>query len=267
MVIGSLMLIQGCGTTQPEAVSVPSETVMPPAVVEQPVAATNIPAKFPEPVKIEEKVYIVKKGDTLGYIAKRFNVSVKDIIDVNKVKNPNVIHAGQRLNLPEYVDLNAPEPKWKPRAVKKAAGVKVKRQPMPASGEYIVKNGDMLSSIAVRYGTTVKALMTANNLTSDRLQIGQKLVLSGGAAVEAGAPAEVAPTAAEPAPLSPAAPGEEAAKPSGSSAIIHVVEPGQELSAIAMMYSVHLEELMKLNGLTNSAVKVGQALKIPPPAE
>lgn len=42
---------------------------------------------------------------------------------------------------------------------------------------YLVKSGDTLSRIAKIHGTTVKAIRQANNLTSDRLSIGQKLLI------------------------------------------------------------------------------------------
>jgi LysM repeat protein len=52
-----------------------------------------------------------------------------------------------------------------------------------------------------------------------------------------------------------------------SNEVLHVVEPNQDLSSIAMMYGVRAEEVIKLNSLSSPDVKVGQTLKIPPPAE
>jgi LysM repeat protein len=45
-------------------------------------------------------VYIVKRGDSLGLIARRFGVTVSAIVACNGIKNPNVIYAGQRLCIP-----------------------------------------------------------------------------------------------------------------------------------------------------------------------
>lgn len=42
-------------------------------------------------------VYIVKKGDTLWNIAKKFNTTVKDIVDINSIEENAVIHPGQKL--------------------------------------------------------------------------------------------------------------------------------------------------------------------------
>jgi LysM repeat protein len=44
---------------------------------------------------------------------------------------------------------------------------------------YVVKSGDTLSQIAVLYGTSVKAIKTANSLGSERLAVGQKLKVRG----------------------------------------------------------------------------------------
>lgn len=43
--------------------------------------------------------------------------------------------------------------------------------------EHVVKSGHTLSAIAATYGTTVKAIKEANNLTSDQIYVGQKLFI------------------------------------------------------------------------------------------
>jgi LysM repeat protein len=45
-------------------------------------------------------VYIVKRGDSLAVIAKRFGVTVSAIVACNGIKNPNMIYAGQKLCIP-----------------------------------------------------------------------------------------------------------------------------------------------------------------------
>ena len=52
-------------------------------------------------VEQEELVYIVKKGDTLWGIAKRYNVTLTALIAANpQIKNPNLIYPGDRVNIP-----------------------------------------------------------------------------------------------------------------------------------------------------------------------
>ena len=66
---------------------------------------------------------------------------------------------------------------------------------------YTVKSGDTLIKIAADHKTTVKALRSANNLTTDKIKVGQKLKIPAKASVPAAtstppAPAETAPAAA-----------------------------------------------------------------------
>lgn len=288
--IGALMLMPGCGTTRTKSLDAPTGTVMPPTtpVAEVPVTppepppvpAMDLPpaAPPPAPVKAEPKYYVIKSGDSLGRIASRFNVSVRDIVAMNHLANPNKIQPGQKLLLPDYVDLSAKEPPRKP--VVKAAPAKPSR-PKAVAGdqEYVVKSGDMLSSIAYRYTTSVRAIKEANNLTSDRLRIGQKLMLPKGAtrraAAESTAPEVEAPDSqpmdrgeAPDLAMPPALGlGDAPAAPGGAALTTHMVEPGQNLNDIAMMYGVRVDELMKANNLSSAEVKTGAMLKIPASAQ
>jgi LysM repeat protein len=47
-----------------------------------------------------QKFYIVKKGDTLGKIAKAFQVRVTDLMALNGIANADAIQAGQELQIP-----------------------------------------------------------------------------------------------------------------------------------------------------------------------
>lgn len=263
VVIGSLMLMQGCQSSTPAAVQPASTTVMPPSVEQpKPTPVEPQPVEQPPAPKPEPKIYVVDKGDSLAYIGKRFNVSVKDIIALNSIKNPDKLKVGQKLTLPEYVNLNAPKPVRKVVHKKPAA-------PVPAGvatgGDYEVKKGDTLEKIAKAHGTTIKALTEANNLASDRLQIGQKLALpkaasGGGSGAADVAPAE-APEAA-PVPIVPTAPD------TGASGMhTHKVLDGETLDNLAFIYNVTPDEIVRVNNLTNREVRSGQYLKIPPAAE
>jgi flagellum-specific peptidoglycan hydrolase FlgJ len=58
------------------------------------------PVKVPAAVKKEEpQVYIVKKGDTLTAIAKKYNTTVQNLVKLNNIKNPDLILVGQKLRL------------------------------------------------------------------------------------------------------------------------------------------------------------------------
>jgi flagellum-specific peptidoglycan hydrolase FlgJ len=49
--------------------------------------------------KEEPQVYVVKKGDTLTAIAKKYNTTVQNLVKLNNIKNPDLILVGQKLRL------------------------------------------------------------------------------------------------------------------------------------------------------------------------
>lgn len=116
--------------------------------------------------------------------------------------------------------------------------------PIRQQGTHIVQEGENLFRISLRYGTTVDALMAANNLNSIYIYVGQELVLPGGAA-----------------------PAESAAEPPSTEAVAdgsYEVKPGDTLSSIAVRYGVSVYALVQANGLTSwSLIYAGQRLTIP----
>ena len=49
---------------------------------------------------LREVSYVVRKGDSLGLIAKRFGVSSNDLALINKISRPDLIRVGQKLTIP-----------------------------------------------------------------------------------------------------------------------------------------------------------------------
>jgi LysM repeat protein len=117
--------------------------------------------------------YVVQRGDTLGRIATRFGVTVQAIMAANNLTNPNLIFAGQRLTIPTG---GAPAPT--PTAAPPTGTPPPTTTPPPGGTTYTVQRGDTLSAIARRFGVTVQAIMTANNLTNPNLIfVGQVLTI------------------------------------------------------------------------------------------
>jgi len=109
-------------------------------------------------------------------------------------------------------------------------------------GEYTVKSGDNLTSIARREGVSLNNLLKANNLNrSSTIYIGQKLVIPAGSA---------ATSSSEPIPV--AAPGKQV-----------VVASGDTLGKIAQRAGTTVNILKSLNGLTSDTIYVGQKLILP----
>lgn len=181
------------------------------------------------PINGEENVdnyviYTVKVGDTLYNIAKKYRVSVDNIIKENSL-NSNLLSIGQKLRIP---NVSSPD---------------IDNQ----YGTYIVQSGDTLYKIAERYGMTVRQLMEINNLESTFLQIGQVLkVTSGG-----GSSSSI--------PLGSSCYGEGYKEPVF---ITYTVRRGDNLYNIARKYGVSVDSLIELNNLKTNNLSIGQVLKI-----
>ena len=149
-------------------------------------------------------VYIVKLGDTLWNIASKFNTTVDNIKRLNNLTNNN-LSIGQQLFIPG-ISIEIPE-----------------TNPVV----YTVLKGDTLSSIASRFGISVNQIKTANNLTSDIITIGQRLII-------------------------PAA-----------STTTYIVRSGDSLWSIANKFNTTVDEIKRLNNLTNNLLRIGQELIVP----
>ena len=55
-------------------------------------------------------IYVVKDGDTLWKIAKKYGSTVDDIVRVNGIENPDKINIGEKIYIPKYVLKRAKEP-------------------------------------------------------------------------------------------------------------------------------------------------------------
>jgi len=111
--------------------------------------------------------------------------------------------------------------------------------PVP-TGEvtHVVKRGENLFRIALRYGTTVQAIASANRIANPaRIYVGQKLAI-------------------------PSSGGQPSPPPTGGTT--YVVQPGDNLFRIALRYNMSYLYLAQYNGIANpSHIYVGQILHIP----
>ena len=105
----------------------------------------------------------------------------------------------------------------------------------PSSEYYTVKSGDSLWSIAKKYGISVDELKAANNLTSNVLQIGQRLNIPSMSGITT--------------------------KPENY--INYTVKSGDSLYSIASKNDLTVQELKNYNNLTSNVLQIGQILKIP----
>ncbi len=112
------------------------------------------------------QTHIVQPGETLWFIAERYQISVDALVSANNLTDPDALQLGQKLIIPTSSTASDP-------------------------GYHVVRPGDTLWSVASRHGISVSQLQAANRLPNpDALRLGQTLVIpSRGAPAAAPAPA------------------------------------------------------------------------------
>jgi len=189
LVLGSLFVAAGCTRSKSQGVPTPKSTAMatvpvdliasptvisaedtptpgmtPPPPTVAPAEETPTPSPLPTdtPPVPGALTYTVQAGDTLYSIAKRYNVTVDEIMALNGITDPTAISVGQVLTIrPGAVPPTTPGP--------------------PQETVHIVQRGENLFRIALRYGTTVQAIANRNNIVNPSLiWVGQKLTIPTG---------------------------------------------------------------------------------------
>ena len=204
--------------------------------------ATSIPDSTPAVTPVT--TYTVKGGDNLWTLAKRNAVSVRELAAANDLSPDSGLRVGQVLVIPGKV-AEAPSP------------ASISASMAAASTEYssyTIRPGDTLAKIAKAHGSTVSKLKAFNNLTSDLVRAGDRLLIPESAAM---ASTSAAPTTG-PASTSSAPPK----TPAGT--FKHTVASGESLTVIAQKYGVKIGDLALANQIRNPAlIRPGQELIIP----
>jgi membrane-bound lytic murein transglycosylase D len=116
--------------------------------------------------------HTVRSGDTFGSIARRYRTSISAIQRFNKGINPRYLRIGQRIKIPGKSGVPDEEPVSSSNKSPAKSGDKTKEQI-----SYTVKDGDTLFTLAKQFKTSIEKIKADNNLDSDALSVGQKLVI------------------------------------------------------------------------------------------
>lgn len=208
---------------------------------------------------VNENYYIVKKGDSLWSIANKYGLTVDKLKDINNLSS-NMLSVGQKLLINDGTDVdNVNENYYIVKSgdtlysIAKKYGLTVDElkkmnnlssntlsinQKLLVGNEmsiddnydvYVVKSGDTLWGIASKYNTSVDKIKDINNLNSNNLSIGQKLLVPGN--------------------------NLETKK--------YIVKSGDTLYKIAQNNGTTVTELINLNNLKTTNLSIGQVLYIP----
>ena len=191
-------------------------------------------------------LHTVQRGENLSQIAQLYGVSMEQILLANNIANASRINAGQQLqiwsaDLSDTSAVAAPEAAIV-EAAPEAAAPEVQLQTVT----HVVQRGEILSSIAQRYGVSAQSIMQANGLSNpNRILVGQNLSIPG---------TQLA--------IAEATPVEVAAAP--ETFVQHVVQPGEILSQIARRYNVSWTAIAEANNISDpNRVFTGTTLNIP----
>ncbi len=102
-------------------------------------------------------IHVVQPGQNLFRIALRYRTTINAIARLNGITNTRLVRVGQRLRVVTCARGSSSAPYY--------------------GAHYVVKPGDTLFRIAVRYGVNVSGLMAANGLRSTLIVPGQNLVI------------------------------------------------------------------------------------------
>ena len=153
---------------------------------------------------VNENYYIVKSGDTLYSIAKKYGLTVDELKKMNNLSS-NTLSINQKLLVGN--DMSTDD----------------------NYDVYVVKSGDTLWGIASKYNTSVDKIKDINNLNSNNLSIGQKLLVPG----------------------------------NNLGTKKYIVKKGDTLYKIAQNNGTTVTDLINLNNLKTTNLSIGQVLYIP----
>ena len=197
--------------------------------------------------------YVVQAGDTLNKIGARFGLTWRQIGAYNNLTTPNIIYVGQTLLLPPatYVAPTSylPDVTAGQGGGEAMTGVTV-----------IVQATDTLGTLATQFNSTVQAIISANNLSTTTLVVGQVLFV----------PQVVAPAPiVTPAPVVIVTPAPVVVQPQVVQPVVnpirgnyYLVQYGDTLIGIARRLGKDPWAIARLNGIYNlNHIYAGQYLR------
>ena len=183
--------------------------------------------------------YRLQQGETLAQVAGRSGMTEDELRKVNGIPKGRRVLANSTL----LVRSTGTEDQQDIAA--ELANAKLQLSPTTTWRRvtYRVRSGDTLSGIARRWRITMKSIVTANRLRSDRLRVGQRLVLT--------------------VPNVPRQAIASMQRSESSQHVIHRVRSGETLSTIASRYGVSIAQLKMTNRIRTNLIRPGQRLRIP----
>ncbi len=176
------------------------------------------------PDSYASNTYVVKKGDNLYSISKKFKIPVSEIKQNNNLTS-NRLDLGMKLSLSNNNKPAAKADVQNKSVTPAASNSNMIQNSDPFEVRYHkVKKGETIAKIAKKYSLSGERILEINGLTSNKLKLGQQLLIK------------------------------------SPKSDIHTVKKGDNLWNISVKYGINPEELKEINGLQGNSLKLGQKL-------
>jgi membrane-bound lytic murein transglycosylase D len=174
----------------------------------------------------------IKKGETLSSIAGKYGVSLSSLKDANNIGRKYKLHAGQNLLIPK-ASLVSRRDRESTSSASQKSGKTMELARVSQPKNHVVRGGESLDKIARKYDVTIADLKEANNLKSNRIYPGKRLVIPVKGAEVAG------------------------------SGRTYRVKNGDSLIKIAELNDISVASLKESNGLRSDIIYPRMILRIP----
>nr|MDK2851402.1 hypothetical protein [Candidatus Cloacimonadota bacterium] len=198
------------------------------------------------------QTHIVRRGDTLYSLSKRYGMSVQEIQELNNLSDSN-ISIGQVLK----VKGSTSDGNDSKELVQQSSERPIQRSSLPASYFYQIQRGDNLYRIARNHGISIRDLVAWNGFANENAPIfpGQRIIIRNPAHLnENEHPTE--PT------NNPSVDVTSDKTETEVKETVYVVKPKDTLFGIARANNISVAELKRINSLTSDDIRVGQRLVI-----
>lgn len=195
-------------------------------------------------------IYKVEAKETYYSIAKKYNVSYKDVMEFN---DSQFLQVGVTLKIPTTIPFSS-------------NNIATSNTEITT---YTIKAKDNLNLLAEKFGTTVNEIKALNGLTSINLQIGQVLKIPNNTGTKVEEVAKVPAPEPEkkaiyiPAIKTPVVENKIVSTNENATVLEHTIKAKENLNLLASKYGTTVDQIKALNGLNSNNLQVGQVLKIP----